>query len=85
LFFDVEGCLMFIYIAKTKVEGGNMETYTPEEAAKALKVNVQTLRKWLRMGEITGANTPAGWRLTPDDLEAWMNKHRKTRQPEAIQ
>jgi len=62
-----------------------METYTPEQAAKTLQVHPQTLRKWLRNGELTGANTPAGWRLTPADLEAWLNKHRKARQPETAQ
>ena len=57
-----------------------METYTPEQAAKILQVNTQTLRRWLRRGELTGANTPAGWRLEPADLEAWLNKHRKPQQ-----
>lgn len=61
-----------------------METYTPEQAAKILQVNVQTLRRWLRRGELTGADTPAGWRLTPADLEAWLNRHRKVRQPEPV-
>ena len=61
-----------------------METYTPEQAAKILQVNVQTLRRWLRRGELTGAETPAGWRLVPADLEAWLNKHRKPRQAESV-
>ena len=61
-----------------------METYTPEQAAKTLHVTVQTVRKWLRNGELTGADTPAGWRLTPDDLEGWLNRHRKPlKQPAA--
>lgn len=64
----------------TKAE--TMETYTPEQAAKILQVNVQTLRRWLRRGELTGADTPAGWRLTPADLEAWLSRHRKVRQAE---
>lgn len=59
-----------------------METYTPEQAAKTLQVTVQTVRKWLRNGDLTGADTPAGWRLTSADLEAWLNKYRKVRQPE---
>ena len=57
-----------------------MEVYTPEQAAKILQLNVQTVRKWLRTGEMTGAETTAGWRLTPADLEAWLNRHRKPRQ-----
>lgn len=58
-----------------------METYTPEQAAKILQVNVQTLRRWLRRGELTGANTTAGWRLTPADLEAFLNANRQPRTP----
>jgi len=77
--------LTLLYIALNSRQGGDMETYTPEQAAKTLQVTVQTVRKWLRNGELSGANTPAGWRLTPDDLSAWLNKHRKVRQPETIQ
>lgn len=54
-----------------------METITPEQAAKMLQVTPATIRKWLRNGELTGANTPAGWRVTPADIDAWMEKHRR--------
>lgn len=54
-----------------------METITPEQAAKILQVTPATIRKWLRNGELGGANTPAGWRVTPADIEAWMEKHRR--------
>ncbi|MBK9952915.1 MAG: helix-turn-helix domain-containing protein [Candidatus Competibacteraceae bacterium] len=53
-----------------------METYTPEQAAKIIQVHPQTLRKWLRTGKITGSDTPAGWRLTPDDIQKWLDKYR---------
>ena len=62
-----------------------METYTPEQAAKILQVHPQTLRKWLRNGELTGANTTAGWRLTPADLEAWLDRQRQPRPPRGSQ
>lgn len=61
-----------------------METYTTVQAAKILQVNERTLRRWLQRGEMTGADTTAGWRLTPDDLKAWLEKHRNVRQPEAV-
>jgi excisionase family DNA binding protein len=54
-----------------------METYTTVQAAKILQVNERTLRRWLQRGEMTGAETTAGWRLTPADLEGWLNRHRK--------
>lgn len=50
---------------------------TPDEAARVLKVTPETVRKWLRKGELTGADTPAGWRITPADIDAWLNKHRR--------
>ena len=37
-----------------------MDIMTPEEVAKVLKVTPETIRKWLRKGELTGADTPAG-------------------------
>lgn len=54
----------------------SMELYTPEHAAKTLHVTVGTVRKWLRNGELTGAHTPAGWRLTDTDLAQWIERHR---------
>ena len=47
------------------------------EAAQVVGVHVETIRKWLAKGEITGSLTPAGWRLTPADIEAWLAKHRR--------
>jgi excisionase family DNA binding protein len=61
-----------------------MEIYTAAQAAKILSVNERTIRRWLRSGELTGAETTVGWRLTPADLEAWLNRHRKVRQPEPV-
>ena len=54
-----------------------MDIMTPEEVAKVLKVTPETIRKWLRKGELTGADTPAGWRVTPADIERWLAKHRR--------
>lgn len=53
-----------------------MNIYTPEQAAKLLQVHIQTLRRWLRTGEISGADTPAGWRLTDEDIAGWLTKYR---------
>lgn len=53
-----------------------MRTYTPQQAAEILQVHVQTLRRWLKRGEITGADTPAGWRLSEEDIQGWINRYR---------
>lgn len=71
--FDV--CRYMIY-KKRQVEQA-MEFFTSDEAAKVLKVAPTTIRKWLRNGEITGADTPAGWRLSEADIQEWINRYRK--------
>lgn len=53
------------------------EIMTVDDAAELLAVHPQTIRKWVRSGEITGADTPAGYRFTPADIHAWMAKHRQ--------
>ena len=58
------------------------EVMTVDDAASLLAVHPQTIRKWLRNGEITGADTPAGWRLTPVDIEVWLDKNRPARPSE---
>ena len=60
-----------------------MDVMTPEEVAEILKVKPETIRRWLRRGELSGSNTPAGWRLTPADLETWLAKYRKPEQRSA--
>ena len=61
------------------------EILTVDDAAALLSVHPQTIRKWLRAGELTAADTPAGWRLTPADIEAWLARHRRpVKQPEPV-
>jgi excisionase family DNA binding protein len=53
---------------------------TPDEAAKELKVSPETLRRWLRTGTFKAAKTPAGWRISENDLEQFISA-RHTGQP----
>ena len=53
---------------------------TPDEAAKELKVTAETLRRWLRRGEFKAAKTPAGWRISEQDVERFLAQ-RHTGQP----
>jgi excisionase family DNA binding protein len=60
------------------------EIMDTEDVAELLKVKPLTVRRWLASGVMTGAKIPgAGWRLTPSDIEAWLNKHRAIPQHEA--
>lgn len=54
---------------------------TPDEAAKELKVTAETLRRWLRRGEFKAAKTPAGWRISEQDVERFLTA-RHTGQPD---
>ena len=54
------------------------EVMTTMDVAELLDVTPVTVRRWLVSGELTGAKIPgAGWRLTADDVLAFVNKHRK--------
>ncbi len=49
-----------------------MYLMTPDEAAKELKVATGTLRRWLQRGEFKAAKTPAGWRISEQDVERFL-------------
>ncbi len=52
-----------------------MYLMTPDEAAKKLKVANGTLRRWLQRGELKAAKTPAGWRISDDDIARYLARH----------
>ncbi len=61
-----------------------MQTYTVEQAATALCLDRDTLRKWLRTGRIGGFKAGTDWRLTKGDLDAFIQRNRnsyRTEQP----
>ena len=49
-----------------------MYLMTPDEAAKELKVSPETLRRWLRAGTFAAAKTPAGWRISEQDMTRFL-------------
>lgn len=54
---------------------------TTTDVALYLKVKPITIRRWLERGEMTGVKTPAGWRVSKEDVENWLNYHRERRYP----
>lgn len=48
------------------------EWLTPAEVAKRLKVNEQSVRKWLREGELRGSLLGRVWRVSPSALTEFM-------------
>ena len=54
---------------------GNMNLanlYTPEELAKRLKVSRRAVYQWLTKGKLVGMKAGQGWRITEEDLIAFM-------------
>ena len=55
------------------------EWLTTEQVAKDLQVNVQSVRKWINSGELEASQIGKGYRVSREDLRAFMEK-RKRRQ-----
>lgn len=49
------------------------ETLTPEEAARYLRVNPQTLYRLLRSGRLPGVKVGRQWRIRKATLEAYLD------------
>jgi excisionase family DNA binding protein len=51
---------------------------TVEQVAERLQVNEQTIRRWLREGELTGVpfGGRTGWRVSEEDLQAFLDRRR---------
>lgn len=48
------------------------DVLTPEEAARLLRVSLDTVRKMLREGRLPGAKVGREWRILRRDLEAYL-------------
>jgi excisionase family DNA binding protein len=52
---------------------------TPQQVAERLQVQVQTVVRWLRSGQLKGAKFGRIWRVTEEDLQAFIQEHRQQR------
>lgn len=54
------------------------ELMTVEEVAERLKMNPETVRRYLRSGELKGIafSNKVGWRITEQDLQEFIAKKR---------
>lgn len=53
--------------------------YTVEQIAQLIQVHEQTVRKWLRSGELPGRSFggKTGWRVRESDLRAFLDTNPK--------
>ena len=60
---------------------------TVSEAADRLRLNPETIRRWLRDGRLSGlwlGSDKAGWRISEQDLDAFLRySQRRVRQDNA--
>lgn len=49
---------------------------TVEDAAKELKVDTQTIRKWIRDGELPAISVGRQYRIKREDFDAFIEKRR---------
>lgn len=56
------------------------EWLTTEEVAKLLKVNPETVRRWLRSGEMRGSSLGdrTGWRVSRFEVQRFMSERENT-------
>ncbi|HEY8416177.1 MAG TPA: helix-turn-helix domain-containing protein [Thermaerobacter sp.] len=52
--------------------GQKVETLTPQEAARYLRVSVQTVYRHLRSGRLPGAKVGQQWRIRRTDLDRFL-------------
>jgi excisionase family DNA binding protein len=55
--------------------------YTPEEVARKVKVERQTVYHWLTSGLLRGLRVGSTWRITEEDLLHFMTRHSRRKFP----
>jgi len=55
---------------------------TVNQVAQRLQVDVQTVRRWLRNGDLVGIpfGGRTGWRVTEQELQAFLDRRRLARE-----
>ena len=48
------------------------EHYSPEEIAQRLKLDPETIRRWIRRGELPAVKVARQWRVSEDNLDDFL-------------
>ena len=67
-----------VWCGATSFQTGSMNLanlYTPEEVAKRLRVSRRAVYQWLTTGKLVGMKAGQGWRITEEDLIAFMKSN----------
>lgn len=49
---------------------------TPQEVSALLRVSTQTVRRWIKEGELPAYKVGRAWRIKEVDLNKWLNGRR---------
>jgi len=59
-----------------------LQIYTTDQAAEVLQINVQTLRKYIREGKLQASKLGSDYRITGEDIKAFLDATKTTRKEE---
>jgi len=59
------------------------ELLTVEDAAKKVKVHPETIRGWIRSGELPAVDIGGKYRIYPEDLDTFLKRRKTTRDKES--
>ena len=59
------------------IQLGNTKLYSPKEAADFLKVNVVTLRRYIREGKFKGEKVGRQFYVTEESLQKFLHPERR--------
>lgn len=59
------------------------EPLTVDEVAKLLRVSIETVRNWIRSGELVALDMGNKYRIYPSDLEDFKERRRTKKRPKA--
>jgi excisionase family DNA binding protein len=59
-----------------------MRTYTMQQAAEVLQINLETARRLARAGRLQGSKIGRHWRFTEEDLRGFLDRQRPAREAE---
>lgn len=51
--------------------------YTTSEVASKLKVHVETVKRWLRNGDMEGIRIGGRWRISEDAVQKFIDTHKE--------
>jgi excisionase family DNA binding protein len=57
------------------------QLWTPQEVADKLRVDLETVRRWLRLGELEGIKFGRQWRIENKAFEAFYEDRKKKSKP----